>query len=101
MGVRASKGLREGGVYLLPDGEELIATNDMRGGYLLYTRGVWAAFRGRGPARYDAVSRGEIVTCTGRPTRWRVEDLSDTGRTERPRPLDLGRLEHEPTAYYF
>lgn len=96
------KGLREGGVYRLPDGEELIATNDMRGGYLLYAPEVWAAFGGRGPAEYDAVvSRGEIVTCTGRPTRWRVQDLSDTGQTESPCPLDLGRLEHESVAYYF
>lgn len=97
----ASGNLREGGVYVLPDGEELIATDDRRGGFLLYTPGVWAAFRGRGPAEYDAEPRGEIVTCTGTPTPWRVEDLSDTGRTERARPLDLVRLEHESDEYFF
>lgn len=77
----ATNNLRKGGVYVLPDGEELIATEDLRGGFLLYTPDVWETFHGIGPAEYDAVPGGTILTCAGRRTPWRVEDLADTGRT--------------------
>ena len=42
--------MREGGVYLLPDGERLIAVADHRGGFLLYAPKVWKRFHGWGPA---------------------------------------------------
>jgi len=73
--------MREGGVYLLPDGEKLIATADHRGGYFLYSPPVWDAFSGWGPAEYDVMPEGPIVTCEGRRTSWRVDDLVDTGET--------------------
>lgn len=99
----ATDGLRKGGVYLLPDGEELIAMEDLRGGFLLYTPTVWEAFHGVGPAEYDAVPEGVILTCTGKRTRWRVRDLSDTGRTRRVRPLPLDEIERlapAPESFY-
>jgi hypothetical protein len=78
----SSSNLREGGVYLLPDGEKLIATADHRGGFFLYTPPVWDAFRGWGPAAYDVMPEGPIVTCGGgHDTLWRVDDLVDTGET--------------------
>jgi hypothetical protein len=75
--------MREGGVYVLPDGRRLIATHDHRGGYFLYAPQVWSAFRGWGPAEYDVMPEGPIVTCEGQRTPWDVGDLTDTGETER------------------
>jgi hypothetical protein len=100
----AVNSLREGGVYLLPDGEELVATNDRRGGFLLYTPSVWAAFRGCGPAEYDAVRDGVIVTCSGRSTPWSVEDLADTGRTLEACPVSpeqFADLDSETTFFWW
>jgi hypothetical protein len=79
---------REGGVYALPDGRELIASES----------GVWfkfydpLAWKYRGPALYEIARRieGEIagkakgpglLTSMGRPTQWRLEDLIDKGQT--------------------
>lgn len=78
--------MREGGVYTLPDGRRLVATQDHRGGYFLYEPKVWSAYRGWGPAEYDVMPEGPIVTCAGQPTPWKVADLVDTGETE---PADL------------
>lgn len=75
--------MREGGVYALPDGRRLVATHDHRGGYFLYAPQVWSAFRGWGPAEYDVMPEGPIVTCEGEQTPWNVNDLVDTGETER------------------
>jgi hypothetical protein len=79
--------MREGGVYLLPDGERLIAVGDHRGGFLLYAPKVWQHFHGWGPAEYDVVAEGRIVDCDAdAATRWSVRDLVDTGETRRPLP---------------
>ncbi len=86
--------LRRGGVYMLPDGEELIATEDLRGGFLLYNPSVWATFHGVGPADYDAVPGGYILTCVGKRTPWLVEDLADTGRTLEPYPVTDDEIIH-------
>ena len=48
---------------------------------------MWETFHGAGPAEYDAVPGGTILTCGGERTPWRVEDLSDTGRTLDVRPI--------------
>lgn len=74
--------MREGGVYALPDGRRLVATHDHRGGYFLYAPQVWSAFHGWGPAEYDVMPEGPIVTCEGRRTPWSINDLTDTGETE-------------------
>ncbi|HEV3470061.1 MAG TPA: hypothetical protein VG148_12120 [Pyrinomonadaceae bacterium] len=50
--------MREGGVYVLPGGERVVATHDHRGGYFLYAPHVWRAFRGWGPAEYDVTPEG-------------------------------------------
>lgn len=73
--------LREGGVYRLPNGKRLIATADHRGGFFLYAPSVWREFHGWGPAEYDVMPEGPIVTCTGQRTPWRIGDLTDTGET--------------------
>lgn len=74
--------MREGGIYALPDGRRLVATHDHRGGYFLYAPQVWRAFSGWGPAEYDVMPEGPIVTCHGERTPWEAADLVDTGETE-------------------
>ena len=75
--------LRRGGVYLLPDGTELVAGVCARGGrYFLYRPSVW---RGSAPVLSMPVAlevggQGEITDGAGRRTGWRVGDLADTGR---------------------
>jgi hypothetical protein len=71
--------LRERGVYALPDESELIAVADIRGAYLLYTPQDWKLYP-HVPAIYEVYASGQIHY-RGRLTSWRIEDLSDTGRT--------------------
>jgi hypothetical protein len=92
--------MREGGVYLLPNGAKLIATADHRGGYFLYSQRVWETFSGWGPAEYDVMPEGPIVTCEGRRTSWRVGDLIDTGETRGAHPLTLPSIEPRNDLFY-
>lgn len=89
---------REGGVYVLPDGRELIASES----------GIWfklydpLAWKYQGPALYEIEGEiaGEIdgkamgpglLTSMGRPTQWRLDDLTDKGRTVARRlPFGVG-----------
>jgi hypothetical protein len=73
------QGLRESGVYALPDESEVIAVVDIRGTYLLYAPQDWGLYP-HVPAMYEVYASGRIHY-RGGPTRWRIEDLSDTGRT--------------------
>ena len=73
--------LREQGIYLLPDGQELVAHAVFRGGYVLYTLGDWEFF---GIHAYETNVAGCICS-KGRRTSWRVADLIDTNRTARSR----------------
>ena len=73
------RGLREHGVYALPDESEVIAVADIRGTYLLYNPQDWK-LHPHAPAMYEVYASGQICY-RGEPTYWRVEDLSDTGRT--------------------
>lgn len=67
---------REGGVYSLPDGRELIASESgLR--FKLYDPLAW---KYQGPALYETDGLG-LLTSVGRPTPWRVDDLQDKGRT--------------------
>jgi hypothetical protein len=83
---------REGGVYALPDGRELIASESgIR--FKLYDPLAW---KYRGPALYeiegevDGKVRGPgLLTSMGRPTQWRLDDLTDRGLTV-TRRLPLG-----------
>ena len=69
--------LRERGVYTLPDGREIVATGCGGEELCLYHRQTYESF---GLAEYLINTEGEIVE-DGRPTGWRLEDLTDTGRT--------------------
>ncbi len=71
--------LRERGVYALPDESEVIAVVDVRGAYLLYAPRDWNLYP-HVPALYEVYASGQIYY-RGRITYWRIEDLSDTGRT--------------------
>ena len=67
--------LKEHGVYRLPDRRELIVGRMDARGYSLYSPQAW---KSRGMAEYRVHSDGRLLS-KGIPTRWRVEDLSDTG----------------------
>lgn len=71
--------LRRLGIYVLPDDTELVAVADERGGYLLYTLADWKLYPNV-PAAYEVYALGGLYR-QGKPTGWRVEDLTDTGRT--------------------
>lgn len=69
-------GLRERGIYRLPDGREFVVCASGDGeGHLLYSPGAWRRY---GPAEYRAQVNGRILS-RGLVTRWRLEDLKDTG----------------------
>lgn len=69
--------LRECGVYALPDGREFIVSARGGGGYSLFTPQAWG---GLDNAEYRLDRDGRIMS-KGLPTRWRVKDLKDMGRT--------------------
>lgn len=71
------KELRERGVYTLPDGEEFVASVARGGGFGLFNPQVWKRY---GVPDYEVDAAGR-VTQLGQSTRWRVDDLVDTGRT--------------------
>jgi hypothetical protein len=75
--VRHDK-LRERGVYSLPDEREIVATGCGGGEQLcLYDTQTYESF---GLAEYLVDAEGQILE-DGKPTGWRLEDLTDTGRT--------------------
>lgn len=69
--------LRERGIYKLPDGEEFVASVARGGGYVLYNPQIWKHY---GVPDYEVNAQGRL-TRMGESTRWRIEDLSDTGQT--------------------
>lgn len=70
--------LRERGIYMLPDGREFVICKSGDGvGYLLYNLEAWQRYA---LADYRAQTNGRILS-KGFITRWRLEDLNDTGRT--------------------
>ena len=69
--------LRERGVYRLPGGREIVATGCGGEELCLYQIQTYESF---GLAEYLVNAEGEILE-DGRPTGWRLEDLTDTGRT--------------------
>jgi hypothetical protein len=75
--------LRQGGVYSLPDGTELVAAAAPGGRHLLYHPRVWAGHARvvEKPVAYVVTPEGHIFTSAGRLTPWRVEDLTDLRRT--------------------
>jgi hypothetical protein len=70
--------LRERGIYKLPDQREFVICYSGDGAsYLLYNLQAWPGY---GMHEYRAQINGRILS-RGLVTRWRVEDLKDTGRT--------------------
>lgn len=67
--------LKEQGVYRLPDRRELIVGRIDTRGYSLYSPQAW---KNRGIAEYRVHEDGRLLS-KGIPTRWRIEDLTDTG----------------------
>ena len=75
--------LRLGGLYILPNGTELIVGVGKRGHYFLYRPLVWqgTAWIVSLPIEFEIDLGGSVITGRGQPASWRVEDLVDTGRT--------------------
>jgi hypothetical protein len=78
--------IREGGVYMLPDGREVVAS-ESGGFFKLYDPLAWKYL---GPPLYEVRDETQL-TCFGRPTPWRVRDLVDKGQTAPTRPLVFGK----------
>jgi hypothetical protein len=74
-------GLRERGIYALPDGREFVVHAVFRGGYVLYLPGAWEFF---GLHAYESDKDG-MLRLNAKPTCWHLEDLIDTKRTAHSR----------------
>lgn len=68
---------RELGVYELPDGSEFVVSTLYTGGRSLYLTRAWSHYGG---AEYGVDPYGRLCS-RGEPTRWKLTDLVDTGRT--------------------
>jgi hypothetical protein len=75
--------LRLGGVYVLPNGKELIAGVGREGHYFLYHPLVWKIGRWivSMPIEYEIDAEGRVICSGGQTASWRFEDLVDTGRS--------------------
>ena len=71
--------LREGGIYRLPNGRELVVLRKHENGKRAYTLGGWERFE---LTEYEINEDGRLI-CQGKLTAWDVASLSDTGRTAR------------------
>ncbi|MBC7910468.1 MAG: hypothetical protein H7Y30_08210 [Pyrinomonadaceae bacterium] len=69
--------LREHGVYALPDKREFIVRRSRSDEYSLYPP---QGLKRLEFAEYRLNTEGRIIS-RGMPTRWRAEDLTDTGQT--------------------
>ncbi|MDQ3753241.1 MAG: hypothetical protein M3371_00740 [Acidobacteriota bacterium] len=71
--------LRELGIYKLKDGREYIVSTLYQDGCCLYSTQSWQMF---GNAEFWVRPDGQLIH-DGRPTRWGVKDLIDTGLTSK------------------
>ena len=69
--------LRECGIYALPDKREFVVHGCGRDVYAFYSHQAWT---GSGCSEYRLNTDGRLLS-KGSPTRWRINDLTDTGRT--------------------
>jgi hypothetical protein len=69
--------LRERGVYALPDKREFVVCGCGPDGYTFYSH---KAGKAAGSSEYRLNTEGRLLS-KGTPTRWRIGDLTDTGRT--------------------
>jgi hypothetical protein len=75
-------GLRLHGIYTLPDGTEVIVGAGRYDRYFLYSLLDW----GSGlltinlPIAFEVGDKGQIITGTGYPTPWTINDLTDLNK---------------------
>ena len=69
--------LRERGIYALPDKREFVVHGCARDGYTFFSHQAW---EGSGSSEYRLNTEGRLLS-KGSRTRWRINDLTDTGRT--------------------
>jgi len=69
--------LRDCGIYTLPDKREFVVRGSARDGYCFYSH---EAGKGSGSSEYRLSTQGRLLS-KGLPTRWDIDDLTDTGRT--------------------
>ena len=81
-GTPSGASLTHGRLYALPDGTEFAAAVAPGGRHVLYHPLVWAgqAWIVGMPVSFVITEEGHVLTPTGRPTGWRVEDLVDGKR---------------------
>jgi hypothetical protein len=79
--------LRECGIYALPDKREFVVRGCGRDGYTLYSNQAWKA---SGSSEYRLTAEGRLLS-KGLPTRWRIADLTDTGRTAESPEIAISR----------
>jgi hypothetical protein len=73
--------LRVGGIYVLPNGRELIVLGKRQNGHVSYR------LSGRA-GQYEVSDEGRLI-CEGKLTAWDISNLTDTGRSvgvERSQP---------------
>lgn len=88
---RRENSLKDQGIYVFPDGTQVVAcAGDARGAVLYYLRD-WRLYgadevrasRNAPAFRLLEADHAGRILMYGYPTRWRVEDLTDTGRVAR------------------
>ena len=79
--------LRECGIYALPDKREFVVRGCGRDGYTLYSPQNW---KGSGSSEYRLNAEGRLLS-KGTPTRWRIDDLTDTGRIAESPEIAISR----------
>jgi hypothetical protein len=71
--------LKDQGIYKLPDGREFVVRTGSHGGYILHDLRLGVSYA---PV-YLIDGSGQFLSW-GKPTRWSLADLSDTGRKAVP-----------------
>ena len=79
--------LRESGIYALPDKREFVVRGCGRDGYTFYSHQAW---KGSLSCEYRLTSEGRLLS-KGTTTRWRIDDLTDTGRTAESPEIAISR----------
>ena len=69
--------LREGGIYMLPNGKELVVSGQGQAPGVLFTLRGWDQFE---TTEYEVNDSGRL-TAQGKLTAWDMHHLQDTGKT--------------------
>ena len=79
--------LREFGIYALPDKREFVIHACGRDGYTFYSH---QSGKSSSSSEYRLNTEGRLLS-KGTPTRWRIDDLTDTGRTAESHDIAISR----------